>query len=191
LGSKSLHVDADPKRRKARALQDLAKVFGSGLYARSVVGGSEFLVRSGSWGHSPSHIRGHLSAAEEVELGGGAEFLEAFAFAAVAVGGRFAFGGEFGVFEVGEDFLGAFDDRFGDAGEARDLDAVAFVGSALDDFAQENNLVVPFADGDVVVAHARKAAGEFGEFVIMRGEKGFGFWRRPGCGGVRRWTTQG
>lgn len=39
-----------------------------------------------------------------------------------------AFGGLVAGFELLEDFLGAVDDVFGEAGESRDLDAVAFFG---------------------------------------------------------------
>ena len=49
--------------------------------------------------------------------------------------GGLAFGVEFGFLEVAEDFLGAGDDRVGEAGEAGDLNAVALVGAAGDDFA--------------------------------------------------------
>ena len=42
----------------------------------------------------------------------------------------------------------------GEAGEAGDVDAVASVGAAFDDAVQEDDLVFPFADGDVEVFHA-------------------------------------
>jgi len=84
-----------------------------------------------------------------------------------------AFGCEFGFFQIAENFLGTFEHSFRDAGQTRDLDAVAFVGAAFDDFAQKNDLIVPFANGGVEVFEARQAAGEFGEFVVMRCEQGF------------------
>ncbi len=59
----------------------------------------------------------------------------------------------------------------GRAGEARDLDAVAFVRAAGDDLAQENDVVAPLAHGDVVVLRRGQEAGELGQFVIMRGEE--------------------
>ena len=62
----------------------------------------------------------------------------------------------------------------GHAGQARHLDAVALVGAALDDFAQEDDLVVPFAHGDVEILHARQAAGQFGQLVVMGGEERLG-----------------
>ena len=100
--------------------------------------------------------------------GEGSELVGAFVFFGE---GGFAFGGEFGVFEIGQDFAGAFEDGFGEAGEARDLDAVALVGGAGDDFAEEDDVVVPFADRDVAVGHAGAGAGEVGELVVVGGEK--------------------
>ena len=47
-----------------------------------------------------------------------------------------------------EDFLGATDDLGGQSGEAGDLNAVAAVRRAGDDAVQEDDLVVPLADGD-------------------------------------------
>ena len=43
------------------------------------------------------------------------------------------------------------EDGFGESGETGDLDAVAFVGAAFDDFSEEDDLVLPFAHGDVEV----------------------------------------
>ena len=56
-----------------------------------------------------------------------------------ALAHRFGHGGvaggvEFGFLEVFEDFLGAGDDRVGEAGESGDLDAVALIGAAGEDF---------------------------------------------------------
>ncbi len=65
--------------------------------------------------------------------------------------GEFFGGGLSGesLFKVGEDFAAAVDDRVGYAGELGDVDPVGFVGAAGEDFVQEDNLVLPFADGDV------------------------------------------
>ncbi len=52
------------------------------------------------------------------------------------------------------------------------MDAVAFVRRAGHDLAQENDLVVPFAHRDVVVAHAGPRVGEGGHLVVVRGEEG-------------------
>jgi hypothetical protein len=54
-----------------------------------------------------------------------------------------------GAFQVDENFFGAIKDFLWQSGKARDLNAVAFIGAARDDFAQENNLLIPFANGDV------------------------------------------
>ena len=59
------------------------------------------------------------------------------------------------------------------AGQTRYMDTVAFVRAAFDDFSEKNNLVMPFAHGDVEIFDARQARGEFGQFVIMRGEQSF------------------
>ena len=52
------------------------------------------------------------------------------------------------------------------------MDAVALVGGAGDDFAEEDDFVVPFADRDIAVGHSGAGAGEVGEFVVMGGEEG-------------------
>jgi hypothetical protein len=48
-----------------------------------------------------------------------------------------------------QDFAGAFDYGFGEAGEAGNFDAVAFVGAAGFDAAEENDFVGSFFDADV------------------------------------------
>lgn len=54
------------------------------------------------------------------------------------------------------------------------MDAVRAVSGAGDDLADEDDLVVVFADGDGVVFEAREGSLEFGDFVVVRGEEGFG-----------------
>ena len=71
-------------------------------------------------------------------------------------------------FELLEDFLGAVDDVFGEAG---DLDAVAFFGAAGEDLAEEDDLLVPLLHGDVVVLHGAAALREGGDLVVVRGEE--------------------
>ena len=84
------------------------------------------------------------------------EFLKSFAVALAASGlADVAFGGEFGFFEVAQDFFGAFEDGFRHASKAGDLDAVAFVRSTLDNFSKEHDLVMPFAHGHVEIFQAR------------------------------------
>src|SRR5580704_16199852 len=73
-----------------------------------------------------------------------------------------------------EDFAGAFDYGFGEAGEAGDFDAVAFVGAAGFDSAEEDDFVGSFFHADVDVFDGWKKLGEFGEFVIVGGEEGTG-----------------
>ena len=72
---------------------------------------------------------------------------------------------------MGKNFFRAVEDFFRQAGEARDLYAVTFVGAAGDDFAQKNDLLIPFAHGDIQIANAFAVLGEFGQLVIMRGKQ--------------------
>src|ERR1700730_14621164 len=71
-----------------------------------------------------------------------------------------------------QDFAGAFDYGFGEAGEAGYFDAIAFVGAAGFDAAEEDDFVGSFFDADVDVFDGWQEFGEFGEFVIVGGEKG-------------------
>ncbi len=48
-----------------------------------------------------------------------------------------------------ENFFCSIEDLFWQTGQARDVDSVTFVCAAGDDFAQENDLLVPFPHGDV------------------------------------------
>ena len=57
-----------------------------------------------------------------------------------------------------EHFAGALDHGEREAGEARDLDAVAAVGFAGFDFAQEDDVVAGLFDADHEIAHAGRAA---------------------------------
>ena len=82
-----------------------------------------------------------------------------------------AFGSEFGFFKVAENFLGAFQNRFRDASQARHLNAVALISPPLHNFAKEDDLVVPFAHGDVEIFQTRQAAGQFCQLVVMGREK--------------------
>ena len=77
-------------------------------------------------------------------------------------------------FELLEDFFGSRDDVFGEAGESRDLDAVAFFGAAGEDLAEEDDLLVPLLHGDVVVLHGAAALCERGDLVVVRGEEAAG-----------------
>src|SRR6266511_159321 len=72
---------------------------------------------------------------------------------------------------MGKNFFGAIEDFLGQTGQARNLYAVAFVGAASDDFAEENDLLVPFAHGDIQIANAFAVLGELGQLVIMRGKQ--------------------
>src|SRR5579885_3225628 len=79
-----------------------------------------------------------------------------------------------------ENFLGAIENFLWQAGQARHLDAVTLVRAAGNHFAQENDLVVPFAHRHIEIADAFAVLGQFGQLVVVRGEKGAGLilsWR--------------
>ena len=73
-------------------------------------------------------------------------------------------------FERIEEFFGAVDDRLGNSGEFGDLDAIATICSAIDEFSQEYDVGFEFFDGDRGVFNAGEEIGELGEFVVMRGK---------------------
>ena len=146
-----------------------------GLKCRVVrdAGEESVLLRIRAWGQSRvltlMRFRAETSAlaaepSQHRHLGGG---VGDEAFAAAFGEGRLAVGVEFGLFEVREDFLRPGDDRVGESGEARDLDPVALVRAAGHDFPQEDDLVVPFADGDIEVEDAGARAFEVGELVVV------------------------
>src|SRR5262249_40938168 len=74
-----------------------------------------------------------------------------------------------------ENFFGAIEDFLWQTGEAGDLDAVAFVCAAGGDFAEKNDLLVPFAHGDIQISNAFAVLGEVCQFMIMRGKEGARF----------------
>ena len=76
------------------------------------------------------------------------------------------------LFEEGEDLAGPFEHRGRDAGQARDVDAVALVGAAGDDPVEEDDLPLALADGDVGVAEPRLGLLELDELVVVGGEQG-------------------
>ena len=67
---------------------------------------------------------------------------------------------------MGKNFFRAIEDFFGQAGETGHLYAVTFVGTAGNDFAKENDLIVPLADCDIEIANAFAFCGEFGQFIL-------------------------
>ena len=61
-----------------------------------------------------------------------------------------------------KDSLRWFENFLRQPGEARDLNAVAFVGATEGDLAQNSDLLVPFTDRDVEVGDAAALGGELG-----------------------------
>ena len=55
------------------------------------------------------------------------------------------------------------------------MDAVGFVGGAGEDLVEEDDLLVPLADGDVAVHDGFAGVGEVGELVVVGGEEGAAF----------------
>src|SRR6516162_6373714 len=112
------------------------------------------------------------SRSEKVQLRGRCELAKLVAVLLTPIGlAHVALGGQLGFFEVAENFARAFEDGFWDSGEACYLNAVALVGTAVDNFAKENDLIAPFSHSDVEIAKARQPAGEFDELVIVCGEE--------------------
>src|SRR5262249_20601686 len=74
-----------------------------------------------------------------------------------------------------ENIFGAVENFFWQTGEARHVDAVTFVRATGDNFAQENDLLVPFAHRDVEIADAAAILRELGQFVVVRREQGTRF----------------
>ncbi len=70
-----------------------------------------------------------------------------------------------------ENFLRPVENFLWQTRQPRDLNTVAFVRAARDDFAQENDLIVPLADCDIEIANAFAFCREFGQLMIMRGEQ--------------------
>ena len=65
-----------------------------------------------------------------------------------------------GALELGQDRLGALDDRRRQAGEARHLQAVGAVGGAGHDLVQEDHVALPFGDPQRRVREPRQALGQ-------------------------------
>ena len=63
------------------------------------------------------------------------------------------------VFVLGEDLARSFDDAHRQGGQAGDFDAVASVGCAGFDFAEEQDLIAGFFYGDMQVADAGELVG--------------------------------
>ena len=72
---------------------------------------------------------------------------------------------------MGKNFFRAIEDFFRQTGKTGHLYAVTLVGAAGNDFAEKNDLLVPFAHGDIQIANAFAVLGEFDQFVLMGGKQ--------------------
>src|SRR2546428_10259795 len=63
-------------------------------------------------------------------------------------------------------------DGTGDASQLGDVDAVAFIRSARDDFTEEDDFATFFGNSDVHATDARQHLSNFDEFVVVSGEEG-------------------
>src|ERR1043166_2854466 len=70
-----------------------------------------------------------------------------------------------------ENLFRTIEDFLWQTGQARDLDSITFVRAARDYLAEENNLLVPFADGDIEIADAFAFYRELRQLVVMRCEQ--------------------
>ena len=74
--------------------------------------------------------------------------------------------------EVAQDVARPLEQLARHAGQARDVDAVGAVGSALDDLVEEDDLILPFANGHVEISDSVKRLGQIRQFVIVGGKEG-------------------
>lgn len=74
--------------------------------------------------------------------------------------------------QLGEDRLRAIDDGEGEAREPSDLNAVATIGGARNDAADEDDLVVPLLYRDGEIPHARQVFLDLREFQVVRRKQG-------------------
>ncbi len=73
--------------------------------------------------------------------------------------------------QLHQDFPCPLDDLLGQSRQLRHLDAIAPVGSSRDQLMEEEDLILPFLDGDVEILHAGPGAGQVRQFVIVGGEE--------------------
>ena len=78
----------------------------------------------------------------------------------------------FALFQDLQHFFGAGGDRFRQAGELGDMDAVAAVGGAGADLVQKHDLALPLLDPHRVAGERRQFGGEGGQLVVMGREQG-------------------
>ena len=72
---------------------------------------------------------------------------------------------------MGQDGFGTVHNHGGHPRQTCHLDAVGLVRRTLHDLAQEDDLLFPFADGHIVILHARPGTGQIRQLMVMRGEQ--------------------
>ncbi len=72
------------------------------------------------------------------------------------------------------DFPGTLQHGGRHAGQPRNLDSIAFVRSARDDFPQKYNILPGFLYRNAVIVDSGQLALQFGQLVVMRREQRFG-----------------
>src|SRR5699024_8623501 len=76
-------------------------------------------------------------------------------------------------FELAQHGVGPLDDGVGQAGKLGDLNAVAVVGRAGNDAAQERDVVAPLFDRNVVVFDPFDVLLHAGQLMVVGGKEGF------------------
>src|SRR5262245_20176371 len=112
-------------------------------------------------------------SAEQVQLGRRRQLLQLLALALGRVA-NVSFRRELGLLEVAQNFPGASQNRTRHAGETGHLNTVALVCAALDNLAEEDNLIVPLAHSHVEIPQPRQAHGQYSQLMVMRGEERLG-----------------
>src|SRR5699024_5079747 len=97
------------------------------------------------------------------------------------------FGG--GGFQLAQHLVGPPGHAAGQAGQLGHLDAVAVVGRAADDPAQESDVLAPLFDRDVVVFDPLDLPFQVGQLVVMGGEQGLAAQAVLGVGDVLHHRT--
>ena len=77
----------------------------------------------------------------------------------------------FTVFKIGKNLLCPLNHPFRYPCYARHLDAVTSAGAPRNHFPEKNDLIIPFPDGYIKILHPRHGRSQFGQFMVVGGEK--------------------